>query len=84
MIYSASAQPLVHIAKTTAGVVVSKKVETSDPADIDLVWLKTQLETVEAGPASGTATPTAAGEGRAIVGEEKKAFSRPTRPGKKR
>jgi twinfilin-like protein len=66
---------------------VSKKIETSDPKDIDISWLIEEVGKDESSSptvhAAG-AIATSRNEGRAIVGEEKKSFARPKGPGRKR
>jgi len=43
MLYSAMVRSLIQMASDNYGVTVVKKVETSDPADLDLSWVKSEL-----------------------------------------
>ncbi|KAF8319344.1 actin depolymerizing protein [Clavulina sp. PMI_390] len=78
MLYSSSANTLVQHARTNFNITVSKRVEVSDPSDIDVPWLKRELE-----PTASTSTPgSAAGSGAStpVIGDEKKPFARPKGP----
>ena len=54
MLYSAGVQSFAHNIKGL-GLQVTKKAETSDPTEVNEVWLKTEL----ASSSSGVAAPTA-------------------------
>lgn len=58
---------LIQTARDNYDVTVVKKVETSDPADLDLSWVKSDL--------SPSPTP--------VVFEEKKAFAKPKGPARR-
>jgi len=70
MVYSSAALSVVQQARAL-GVEVVKRLETSDPADVNESWLKNELglnDTRES----------------VIVGDEKKPFARPKPPGRRR
>ena len=58
---------LIQMVRDNCGVAVAKKVETSDPGDLDLSWAKSEL--------SPSPTPASV--------EEKKAFARPKGPARR-
>ncbi|KAG8700642.1 Twinfilin-1 [Ceratobasidium sp. 395] len=63
---------LVHDVKTDLGVVVAKRLEASDPSELDLEWLKNELT-----PAAGTGTQTP-------VDDSKKPFAKPRGPARRK
>lgn len=82
MIYSSAVLSTHRAGKSLLGdaaeFVVERKIETSEPQDINEEFLKFELGLSASTPAtSGAATP-------AVADEEKKAFARPKGPGRKR
>jgi len=67
MLHSAMVLSLIQMVHDSCGVAVAKKVETSDPGDLDLSWVKSEL--------SPSPTPVSV--------EEKKAFPRPKGPARR-
>ncbi|CCO28008.1 hypothetical protein BN14_01999 [Rhizoctonia solani AG-1 IB] len=59
---------LVNDVKAQAGITVSKRLESSDPTELDLAWLRNEL----ASPGSGTTSPPA--------DDAKKPFAKPRGP----
>jgi twinfilin-like protein len=73
MVYSSGVTGVVSEALKQHGVVVAKRVETSDPVDLDIAFVKSELE-----PATTTSSSAP------IVGDEKKLFAKPRGPTRKR
>lgn len=73
MLYSSGVTGVVVEALKQHSVVIAKRVETSDPADLDIAFVKNELE-----PA------TTASSSAPIVGDEKKLFAKPRGPMRKR
>ncbi|KAG9076994.1 Twinfilin-1 [Ceratobasidium sp. UAMH 11750] len=71
MIYSSGVASFVNDVKAQLGVVVVKRLEASDPSELDLDWLRTEL--TPAG--TGTQTP---------VDDSKKPFAKPRGPGRRK
>ncbi|EUC62216.1 cofilin/tropomyosin-type actin-binding protein [Rhizoctonia solani AG-3 Rhs1AP] len=71
MLYSSGVASLVNDVKAQAGITVSKRLESSDPTELDLTWLRNEL----ASPGSGSATP---------VTEDKKPFAKPRGPARRK
>ncbi|KAG8754384.1 Twinfilin-1 [Ceratobasidium sp. 428] len=71
MLYSSGVASLVHDVKTDLGVIVAKRLEASDPSELDLEWLKSEL--TPAG--TGTQTP---------VDDSKKPFAKPRGPARRK
>ena len=74
MIYSSSATSVYQTAKSLSLPLANRKIETSDPKEVDESFLRAEL-----GLATGETTDTAAKKD-----EEKKPFARPKGPGRKR
>ena len=74
MIYSSSATSVYQSAKSLSLPLASRKIETSDPKEIDESFLRTEL-----GLATSESTDSSARKE-----EEKKPFARPRGPGRKR
>lgn len=74
MIYSSSATSVYQTAKSLSLPLANRKIETSDPKEIDESFLRAEL-----GLASGELANSSA-----TKGEEKKPFARPRGPGRKR
>ncbi|CAE6414265.1 unnamed protein product [Rhizoctonia solani] len=72
MLYSSGVASLVNDVKAQVGITVSKRLESSDPAELDLVWLRNEL----ASPGSGTTSPPA--------DDTKKPFAKPRGPAKRK
>ncbi|KDN51689.1 hypothetical protein RSAG8_00236, partial [Rhizoctonia solani AG-8 WAC10335] len=71
MLYSSGVASLVNDVKAQSGITVSKRLEASDPTELDLAWLRNEL----ASPGGGTATPTT---------EDKKPFAKPRGPARRK
>ncbi|CAE6449117.1 unnamed protein product [Rhizoctonia solani] len=71
MLYSSGVASLVNDVKAQLGITVSKRLESSDPAELDLAWLRNEL----AAPGSGTATPAE---------DVKKPFAKPRGPARRK
>ncbi|CUA74933.1 Twinfilin [Dictyostelium discoideum] [Rhizoctonia solani] len=72
MLYSSGVASLVNDVKAQLGITVSKRLESSDPAELDLAWLRNEL----ASPGSGNATPT--------TEDVKKPFAKPRGPARRK
>lgn len=72
MIYSSGAVGVTTTARQEYQIIVTKRLETSDPSDIDIAFIKQELE---------PNAPSAAGN---VVGDEKKPFAKPRGPARKR
>jgi twinfilin-like protein len=82
MLYSSGAIGVFASAKTILGpesssVLASKKIETSDPKEIDEAFIRAELGVEESAPGSGAGTPS-------LRDDEKKPFARPKGPGRRR
>ncbi|KAI5481114.1 PTK9 protein tyrosine kinase 9 [Pseudohyphozyma bogoriensis] len=98
MLYSSSCLGVPRTA-TALGLTVSKKIETSDPSEVDLAFILAELgplaeaqsapgeeggkEEVEGGSAPASGTSTPSG-GAPLPVAEGKVFSKPARPGRRR
>ncbi|KAG8738490.1 Twinfilin-1 [Ceratobasidium sp. 414] len=71
MLYSSGVASFVHDVKAQLGVVAVKRLEASDPTELDLDWLRSEL--TPAG--TGTQTP---------VDDSKKPFAKPRGPGRRK
>lgn len=71
MLYSSGVASLVNDVKVHLGITVAKRLEASDPTELDLAWLKSEL--TPAG--TGTQTP---------VDDAKKPFAKPRGPGRRK
>ena len=72
MLYSSGVTGVVFEALKQHNVAVTKRVETSDPVDLDIEFIKSELE------------PATAHSRNLIVGDEKKPFAKPRGPMRKR
>ncbi|KAJ1309790.1 hypothetical protein OPQ81_006555 [Rhizoctonia solani] len=72
MLYSSGVASLVNDVKAQLGITVSKRLESSDPAELDLAWLRNELTP----SGSGTATPAAE--------DVKKPFAKPRGPARRK
>lgn len=72
MLYSSGVTGVVLEALKQHNITVTKRVETSDPADLDIAFIKSELELV-----TTSSRPL-------IVGDEKRPFSKPRGPARKR
>ncbi|QRV99992.1 cofilin/tropomyosin-type actin-binding protein [Ceratobasidium sp. AG-Ba] len=71
MVYSSGVASLVNDVKANLGITVAKRLEASDPAELDLDWLKSELTPAGA----GTQTP---------VDDAKKPFAKPRGPARRK
>jgi len=69
MLYSSGVTGVIHEVLKQHGIVVTKRVETSDPADLDIAFIKGELEPEASAP---------------IAKDEKKPFAKPRGPTRKR
>ncbi|KAF8710911.1 Actin depolymerizing protein, partial [Rhizoctonia solani] len=72
MLYSSGVASLVNDVKAQAGITVAKRLESSDPTELDLAWLRSEL----ASPGSGTTSPPA--------DDSKKPFAKPRGPARRK
>lgn len=81
MIYSSGSSSVFLAAKAILppGALASRKIETSDPGEINEQLLRTEL-----GLAGDETPTTTSGTKDSGNGDEKKPFARPTGPGRKR
>ncbi|GAB1517727.1 Twinfilin-1 [Rhizoctonia solani] len=71
MLYSSGVASLVNDVKAQAGITVAKRLESSDPTELDLAWLRSEL----ASPGSGTTSP---------ADDSKKPFAKPRGPARRK
>ncbi|CAE7168490.1 unnamed protein product [Rhizoctonia solani] len=72
MLYSSGVASLVNDVKAQAGITVSKRLESSEPSELDLAWLRNELGS----PGSGSATPA--------TEDVKKPFAKPRGPARRK
>ena len=82
----ASAKSIITAASSSASVLASRKIETSDPKELDEAYLRAELG-IGAGGAGGSVPGSAPGSGAgtpSLRDEDKKPFARPKGPGRRR
>ena len=83
MLYSSGALMTLNLSKTLLPDLAARKIETTDPAELDEAYLVAHLDLAKLSLQSGDLA-SAAGKGPNRFGEEGKSFARPKGPGRKR
>lgn len=89
MVYSLGVNVIVHQSKLLVPTLVARKIETTNPAEIDEAYLISHLDlanlsVVADGPSEAVGGNANAGRTPNRFGEEGKSFARPKGPGRKR
>ncbi|KAH7340854.1 hypothetical protein B0J17DRAFT_653063 [Rhizoctonia solani] len=72
MLYSSGVASLVNDVKAQLGITVSKRLESSDPSELDLAWLRNEL------------TPSGSGAATPATEDVKKPFAKPRGPARRK